>query len=283
MRTVAIVVAALLHAAAAQAQTAVVEAVQYPAWIERGGLAAPLIPGTALASKDTIRTGDNARVELKLAEGSVVKLGERAQFTVEKMEVRGTLTAAMSVLRGAFRFTTDALRKSSRRDVRIRVKNVTAGIRGTDVWGKSTDESDLVCLLEGAITVGSEGHPEVKLDQPLDFYRKKSGEAPAVAKVDPEKVKQWAKETDLAPDGAIGRKGGTWRVIAALVPSRDNAMALNRHLRSMGYPSQIAGGEGGAPTTVYVGGLAGENEARSVMANLRGVPGIITPSVRQGP
>ena len=27
------------------------------------------------------------------------------------------------------------------------MNNVTAGIRGTDLWGKSTDQRDLVCLL----------------------------------------------------------------------------------------------------------------------------------------
>jgi hypothetical protein len=48
---------------------------------------------------------------------------------------------------------------------------VTAGIRGTDLWGKSNDARDLVCLLEGKISVGAEGHPAVTLDQPLDFYQ----------------------------------------------------------------------------------------------------------------
>ena len=43
---------------------------------------------------------------------------------------------------------------------------------GTDLWCKSTDERDLVCLLEGKISVGAQGHPEVTLDKPLDFYQK---------------------------------------------------------------------------------------------------------------
>src|SRR4029078_1579350 len=50
-----------LHAA-----PAVVEAVQYPAWLERDGRSVPLTPGTVLHSNDQLRTGNNARVQLKL-------------------------------------------------------------------------------------------------------------------------------------------------------------------------------------------------------------------------
>ena len=39
------------------------------------------------------------------------------------------------------------------RDVRVKVNAVTAGIRGTDVWGKSESDRDIVCLLEGRIDV----------------------------------------------------------------------------------------------------------------------------------
>lgn len=272
-------IAACLFSAALHAAPVVVDAVQYPAWLERGGQAVPLAPGTALQARDQIRTGGNARVLLKLDEGSVVKLGERAQFTIERVESRGVFSAAMSVLRGAFRFTTDALRKGARRDVQIKVKNVTAGIRGTDVWGKSTDDSDLVCLLEGAITVGSQGHPTVTLDKPLDFYRKRATEGPVVAKVDAEQVKLWALETELAKDGGVGRSGGKWRVIAAVVPTRDEALVLNRNVRAAGYPSQIGSGAAGGNFFIYVPGLQGEVEARALMANLRSVRGVTTPSV----
>jgi len=78
MRTAAISLALaslLAFHAPAHAQPAVVEAVQYPAWLERGGNAVPLTPGTALQSRDRLRTGANARVQLKLPEGSAVKLG----------------------------------------------------------------------------------------------------------------------------------------------------------------------------------------------------------------
>ena len=273
--TVSLACALLLGANIANAAPTVVEAVQYPAWLERGGNAVPLTPGTALQAQDRLRTGANARVQLKMPEGSAVKLGENAQFVIERVEDRGVFRAALSVLAGAFRFTTDAVRKATKRDIEIKVKNATAGIRGTDLWGKSTDERDIVCLLEGKITVGSAGHPTVTLDQPLDFYQKPRDGAPAVAKVDQKQIDIWARETEISTEGPAARAGGKWRVMAAKFSTRDEALLLNRLLRSGGYPSEIIAREG--QFAVVIPNLAGESEARALMANLRAIPGIAAP------
>jgi len=274
--------ALVLGARLACAQPAVVEAVQYPAWLERGGHAVPLTPGTALQSLDRLRTGANARVQLKMAEGSAVRLGENAQFVFERGgEDRGIFRATLSVLSGAFRFTTDALRRGQKRDVAIKVMNVTAGIRGTDVWGKSTGERDLVCLLEGNVSVGAAGHPTVTLDQPLDFYQKPRDGAPAVAKVDEKQIETWSRETAISADGPAARAGGKFRVMAATFRTRDPALELNRLLRAGGYPSEI--GTRDAGFAVVISNLAGESEARALMANLRSVPGVVAPILLSPP
>jgi FecR-like protein/sporulation related protein len=280
MRTMRMVLLAGVVSAACAAfaqKAAVVEAVQFPAWLERGGQAVPLTPGTVLQPQDRLRTGTNARAQLKLPEGSTVKLGEQAQFVFDRSEDRNVFRATLQVLSGAFRFTTDALLKSQRRDVTIKVKNVTAGIRGTDLWGKSTGERDLVCLIEGKISVGSEGHPNVTLDQPLDFYQRPVGGAPSVAKVDEKQLAQWAQETELSKDGPGARAGGAWRVSAAAYKTRDEALAMNRKLRASGYPSEIVTADG--IFSVRIAGLAGENEAHALLASLRSVPGITLPAV----
>ena len=279
--TVSFVCALLLGAGIAYAQPAVVEAVQYPAWLERGGNAVPLTPGTPLQAQDRLRTGANARVQLKMAEGSAVRLGENAQFVFDRSDDRGVFRATLSVLAGAFRFTTDALRRGQKRDIAIKVMNVTAGIRGTDLWGKSTGERDLVCLLEGKISVGAEGHPTVTLDQPLDFYQKPRDGAPSVAKVDQKQIDAWSRETAISSDGPAARAGGKWRVMAASFRTRDEALALNRTLRGGGYPSEVTPRE--SAFAVVIPGLAGESEARALMANLRTVSGILVPVVIPAP
>jgi len=277
-----IALAAAVFSTALQAQpSAVVEAVQYPVWLERGGQAVPLTPGTQLQANDQVRTGGNAKLQVKLAEGSTVKLGENATVTIDRVENRGIFRAALNVIGGAFRFTTEALGKPRSRDVTIKVKNVTAGIRGTDLWGKSTDERDLVCLLEGKITVGAEGHPAVTLDNPLDFYQKPRDGAPQVAKVDKAQVDAWAAETEIGKDGAAAREGGGWRVVAGAYAKRDEALSLSRRLRGAGFPASVVSAPIGYE--VQVTGLAGENEARALMGNLRKVSGVSLPTVGETP
>jgi hypothetical protein len=270
---------ALFAATAARAEIATVEAVQYPAWIERGGTTAPLVPGTRLQPLDKLTTGANARVRLQMGEGSAVKLGENAQFVIETAEDKSLFRATLNVITGAFRFTTAAL-STRKRDVSIKAKTVTAGIRGTDLWGKSTGERDLVCLLEGKISVGAEGHPTVTLDQPLDFYQKPRDGAPAVAKVDAKQVEEWAKETEVSSSGAAAKTGGRWRMVAATKSDRDAALALNRRLRRDGFPSEIV--QKDKYFVVQVTNLAGEAEARALMSALRDVPGVELPTVHEG-
>jgi len=264
-----------------QAAPAVVEAVQYPAWLERGGRTVPLTPGTELQANDQLRTGTNARVQLKMGEGSTVKLGEKAKFQIERVEEKGIFRATLNVLTGAFRFTTDALKKSVQRDVSIKAKNVTAGVRGTDLWGKATDDRDLVCLLEGKITVGAEGHPTVTMDSPLDFYQKPRDGDPQVAKIDAATVQKWSEETEVSRDGAVARAGGRWMVTASVFKDRDPAVGLARRLRDEGYPAEMGVDKRGY--FVQVPGLAGEAEARSLMGNIRTIEGVLTPLVSHSP
>jgi hypothetical protein len=148
-RTFGILAAALLALATTQvaaAPAAVVEGVQMPAWLERtvtgGTRRIPLSPGLELRGGDEVRTGAGSRLYIKLAEGSLVKLGENASLRILDLapDRGGFFRAALNVLEGAFRFTTDVLAKERRRDVSIRVATVTAGIRGTDLWGKSLPE-----------------------------------------------------------------------------------------------------------------------------------------------
>jgi hypothetical protein len=268
-------------AGALAAPPAVVEAVQYPAWLERNGAAVPVMPGTALQAQDRLRTGGNARVQLKLSEGSAVKLGENARFQIERVEDTGIFRAALRVLSGAFRFTTDAALKVRPRDVSIQVKNVTAGIRGTDVWGKSTDERDLVCLLEGKISVGAEGHPQVTLDKPNDFYQKPRDGKPVVAKIDARQVRVLSEETEIAAGGATAREGGRWMVTAALFDARDPATALVRRLHEHGYPAEAKAIDTGV--AVQITGLAGEREARAFVAAIERIEGVTSPVVAEMP
>jgi hypothetical protein len=209
--------AALLLSGAVSAYAAAnaeVEAVRMPAWLERDGQRSPLEAGAVLRNSDRIETGAGSRALLRLIDGSTVKLGENASFELADLQRtgagKGVFKATLSVLEGAFRFTTAALYKfGGRREIDVRFRTVTAGIRGTDLWGKSAADRDIVCLIEGHISVTRAGEAPVQMQQPQTVYQApRSGAAPPIAPVDPAQLAKWAAETEITPGSGAARKGG---------------------------------------------------------------------------
>jgi ferric-dicitrate binding protein FerR (iron transport regulator) len=191
---------ALLASSPAFAQVAAtIEGVQMPAWVERGVRRVPIIPGMELRAGDQLVTGAGSRALVKMADGSLVKLGEHGQLGFQELNPAADLfKAALNVLEGAFRFTTDIVAKSRRREVSIRAAQVTAGIRGTDLWGRSRAGNEIVCLIEGDIEVSAAGEQPVTMNQPLQFYRRIEGKTQPVGTVSTEQLNQWAAETGRA-------------------------------------------------------------------------------------
>ncbi len=273
---------------AAGAPAAIVEGVQMPAWVERAEVGAirrlPLAPGMALRPGDELKTGAGARIYVKLAEGSLVKLGENASMRLLDLdpgERGGFFKAALNVLEGAFRFTTDVIAKERRRDVRITVANVTAGIRGTDLWGKSTAEREIVCLIEGRIEVGAADETPVVMDQPRQFYRREKGKTQPLAFVDPKQLAEWAKETDVAPGGGAATRGGKWKLTLARAGSQREAFSVYDRVRAAGYAAEIHPAREGAGRVylVRIGQLPSKAEAEALAARLRGQFGVSEPQV----
>lgn len=227
----------------AAAPAAIVDAVQLPATLVRNAREQPLAPGMEVRHGDQISTGAGARVYLRLAEGSVVKMGESATFDFYATSTRPEtfFRGALNVVKGAFRFTTGALAKLRGRDVQIRVGTATIGIRGTDVWGRSNAEKDLVCLIEGHVDVR---HPALAepadLAEPLSFFVAPKGVAPqAVGHVDPAQLAQWALETEIAGDRPVLRAGGKGALVLGVSTGEREALDRFDAARSAGYPARI--------------------------------------------
>ncbi|HEY9104854.1 FecR domain-containing protein [Chitinimonas sp.] len=236
----------LLLSAAVAAAPATVSAVNMPAWLERASQARPLLPGQVLQSGDLLRTGQGGRVLLSLPEGSQIKLGEAAVFRVDKLNAedgrRSPFTTAVDVLKGAFRFTTALVAKARQREIDVRVATITAGIRGTDLWGKADEERDLVCLLEGRIAVSHEGDGGFQeMNEPLSFFVAPKGKpALPLAKVEAEKVdKEWAPQTELQAGRGVSRTDGKWRLVVASAADQDETLRWYDSLRAAGYAAKV--------------------------------------------
>ncbi len=252
-------------------------ALQSPAWLERAGTRMPLRAGEQLAASDVIETGDNGRVHLRLADDSIVKLGSGARFTLDRLAIPaqpdGVFSGALSVLRGAFRFTTDAAaRFRYQRNLTVKIATVTVGVRGTDLWGRSNDESDLVCLIEGRISVDHPRAGAITMDQPLTFFKAPRNANPEpVSAVDPDQLQRWAQETEMAPDhGAMAATGG-WRVKMLETANRDAARALQERMRTEGYPARLSEKRVNQEQRYIVSldGFSSEHEAQGLADRIR--------------
>jgi hypothetical protein len=270
---------ALLPAIAGAAAPGTVELVQAPAWVERDGRSLALAPGMELKSGDVVRTGEGARAYLLLAEGSRVKLGEGARFGLQTqgMNPEKTFRGALDVLAGAFRFTTAKLKKAVPRDVAIRVGTATVGIRGTDVWGKTDKDGDLVALIEGRIEIIRAG-ATTAMTQAMSYYDAPRGKEAEVKPLDAAFLAKLARQTDILPgDGAAGTRG-KWRLLLGSATSQDAALEIHDQARDAGFaprirPQAVEGG--GWRYEVAIAGFASATEAEAAAARLkRTAPGL---------
>ena len=285
--------AALLMLAATSAPAAerpgiMIEGVQMPAWVEHAsGVRDPLAIGMALTNKDRIYTGPSSRAWLRLADGSLIKLGENGILALDdlgqkKIQMKDVVTASLDVLSGAFRFTTQALYKfRGERDVKIRIVTITTGLRGTDVWAKADKTRDMVCLIQGVITVAHE-QEAFTMDQPMSFYiAPKNGPPLPVAPVSQQQFDQWALETEIASGAGAVRKGGKWRVYVAEANNQDDALGAYDQLRNAGYAAEIrpVKSEAGTLYRVRISNLPSRQEAEVLAGKLKGNMGIVEPKI----
>ena len=271
---------ALAASSVLAAPAALVESVQMPAWVERAGKQMPARPGMELIATDILRTGAGARLYVRLAEGSTVKLGENASLQMLDLvpERGGVFRATLNVIAGAFRFTTEAVAKPRPRDFKFRISTVTAGIRGTDLWGRSVKDNEIVCLIEGAIEVGAENEKPVRMDQPRQFYQRDKGKTQPLSVITPEKLAELARETDIESGKGASRRGGKWKVTLADSQSKEAARALVDKLHAAGYAAETRA-QGKRAYIVRIAQLPSKAEAEALAASLRGQHGVSDPKV----
>jgi hypothetical protein len=235
-----------------------------------------------LRAGDRILTGKDARVLVKLAEGSVVKLGENGRLVLTELQpAKELFRAALQVLEGAFRFTTDVAAKARKREVKVAVEQVTIGIRGTDFWGRSSAERQIVCLIEGAIQVGAAGEAPVVMDKPRQFYQRDSGRTLPVGLVEASQLGQWATETEIGEGKGALRRGGRFGVELAAAEKRDALVAVQKQLTDAGYPAEIAQRKQGDKLShvLRIRQLPSREEAQSLADQLKGKFGVNDPKV----
>ena len=111
--------------------------------------------GSDVLVSDVISTGEGARLEFSLRDGSVVTLGERATFALSDFEdTPSKENITLRLLSGAFKAASGSIAARNPGAMTVATDTATIGIRGTTVWGGTLDTAFEVALLDGtAVTV----------------------------------------------------------------------------------------------------------------------------------
>jgi hypothetical protein len=270
--------------AAPATAAATVEAVQAPAWRDRNGVTVPLAAGMELKSGDVLRTGSDARAYLMLSEGSRVKLGEGAQFTFHSrsLQPQKAFHGALDVLAGAFRFTTGKRGKALPQNLAIRVGTASIGIRGTDLWGRTDANGDMVALLEGRIEITRAGET-TEMGRPMTYFAAPRGQAAEVKVLDPAVFSMLARQTEIQAGDGAARAKGSWHALATTAVSEAAALELYDQIREAGFAARIrprAAEAGGWHYEVLLSGFSSAAEAEVAAVRLKTATDLKTSVVR---
>ena len=253
-------------AVALAAPAGTVDAVQFPAWLDRAGLSVPISPGIELQAGDAVRTGAGARLLVKLGEGSLVKLGENTRVVVDRAQSRGgAFEAVLNVVGGAFRLTAGVQSRGSPRDISINIaRNAAISTRGADLWGRSREDRDMVCLMDGQIEIMGNDGKTLTLDQPLQSFQSTRAAPPQPRGfLTRQEFDVLAAETEME-FGKGATPTGNWKVVIAGFATRAEAREAARNLRTNGYPAEVT-----AENTLTVARMDGELAARQLAARLK--------------
>jgi hypothetical protein len=110
----------------------------------------------AVLFEDFLTTGEAARLEAQLKDGTKITLGEYAEmmldeFVYDPSTQTGGLT--MRVVEGAFLFIGGKVEEMAKSEVTIMTPVAVLGIRGTTVWGGPIDGGYGVLVLDGEVEV----------------------------------------------------------------------------------------------------------------------------------
>ena len=150
---------------------------------QRAGEVISLRRGDSVVAGDRVTTGMDARLVLRMNEGSVITLGADSQVVFNDWQYQqGSENnhARMELVEGVFRFVTGLITQQPQPDLQVATPAGTIGIRGTDFWGGYLQADVLdVILLEGEhALVISNDQGEVVIEQPGLGVSVVAGEAP---------------------------------------------------------------------------------------------------------
>jgi hypothetical protein len=146
-----------------------VDKVQAHVAATQSGQTRALVINSDVYFRDRCHSGEGARLQATLKDGTQLTLGENAtlvvdEFVYDPLRSRGELL--VRVVKGAFLYVGGRIEGETGAKVQIRTPVAALGVRGTTVWGGPIDSGYGVIVLSGEVTVtGRRGTVTLKQGQ----------------------------------------------------------------------------------------------------------------------
>lgn len=271
-----------------------VEAVQPPAWVQRGQQAVAMRPGILVRPGDMIHTGDQGRAWVDMADGTRLMLGSDSHLSLVQMrsglgDAGSTFTAALDLTQGTVGMRTDQTVAAANRRIDLRSGVVTASIRGgeagTELIGVRNRQEDRIISVDGSVRVLGEGGTEIAgLSGGGATVGARTGEEPSQGSLSPEQLEAAGAWTQMQDDRGRMVTDGGWEIVLISVKEHGNAVSFAQELARVGFPVDLqeADVDGETWHRVFVPHVASKADADRFAEDLK-EHGVNSPWIRRKP
>ena len=106
--------------------------------------------------KDIIKTMKNAKLQLIFKDKTMISLGQKSTFEIEKYLFSNKKPVAkFKISKGLFKSITGKIGKIAPKNFQLKTQNATIGIRGTTIIAEVSKESDTIICSSGQIVVST--------------------------------------------------------------------------------------------------------------------------------
>jgi len=115
--------------------------------------AIPVVKGLDIEEKDLLRTKAASKVQVVLADDTVITIGPQSEYRFERFQEGSDPEVLMQIDRGFFKTVTGKIGKVAPQRFKIRTRAATIGIRGTQFMAYVSDEEEKIGCIQGRIIV----------------------------------------------------------------------------------------------------------------------------------